>query len=41
MKVDSIISDWKPPEVGTLQVDDASVVGETSKLSFCLFSCIR
>lgn len=35
MKVDSIISDWKPPEVRTLGA--LSVVGETSQLSFRLF----
>lgn len=36
MKVDSIISDWKPPQVGTLQAEARSVARETSQLSFCL-----
>lgn len=37
MKVDGIISDWTPPEVGTLRAEARSVAGETSQLSLGLF----
>lgn len=39
MKVDGIISDWTPPEVGTLRAEARSVAGETSQLSWAFLSC--